>query len=43
VIWVYGVGDDGVMAFNFGIKNLVNLIKIDKDDPTPLKRSDGVK
>ena len=44
VIWVYGVGDDGVMAFtDFGIENLVNLVKIHKDDPTLLKRSDGDK
>jgi hypothetical protein len=34
VIWVYGVGDDGAMAFtDFGIANLINLIKIHKDDP----------
>jgi len=39
VIWVYGVGEDGVMAFtDFGIDNLVDLIKIYKDDPTLLKR-----
>jgi hypothetical protein len=44
VIWVYGVGDDGVMAFtDFGIENLVDLIKIYKDDPTLLKRSEGEK
>ena len=42
VIWVYGVGDDAVMALtDFGIENLNNLIKIYKDDPTLLKRSDG--
>jgi hypothetical protein len=41
VIWVYGVGDDGVMAFtDFGIENLIELIKIYKDDPTLLKRWD---
>jgi hypothetical protein len=41
VIWVYGVGDDGVMAFtDFGIENLIELIKIYKDDPTLLKRGD---
>ena len=29
VIWVYGLGDDGVMAFtDFGIENLVELINI---------------
>ena len=44
VIWVYGVGEDGVMAFtDFGIENLINLIKIHKDDPPLLKRSDGDK
>ncbi len=33
-IWVYGVGEDGVMAFtDFGIENLIELIKIHKDDP----------
>jgi hypothetical protein len=40
IIWVYGVGDDGAMAFtDFGIENLINIIKIHKDDPTLLKRS----
>ena len=44
VIWVYGVGDDGVMAFtDFGVENLIDLIKIHKDHPTPLQRSDGNK
>jgi hypothetical protein len=44
LIWVYGVGDDAVMAFtDFGIENLINLIKIHKDDPTLLKRSEGDK
>ena len=37
VIWVYGVGDDGVMAFtDFGIDNLIELIKIHK--PKVLRR-----
>ena len=41
VIWVYGVGDDGVMAFtDFGIENLIDLIKIHGDDPTLLRRGD---
>ena len=41
VIWVYGIGDEGVMAFtDFGIENLINLIKLHKDDPMLLKRSD---
>jgi hypothetical protein len=44
VIWVYGVGDDAVMAFtDFGIENLIDLIKLYKDDPTLLKRWDGNK
>ena len=38
VIWVYGVEEDGVMAFtDFGIENLTELIKIHKDNPTLLK------
>ena len=42
VIWAYGVGDDGVMAFtDFGIENLIDLIKMHKDNPTLLKRGDG--
>jgi hypothetical protein len=44
VIWVYGVGDDGVMAFtDFGIENLIDLIKIYKEDPILLKRWDSDK
>jgi hypothetical protein len=44
VIWVYGVGEDGVMAFtDFGIENLVDLLKIYKNDPTLLKRWDSDK
>ena len=39
VIWVYGVGEDGILAFtDFGIENLIELIKMHKDDPTLLKR-----
>ena len=39
VIWVYGIGEDGMMAFtDFGIENLINLIKMYKEDPTLLKR-----
>jgi hypothetical protein len=38
LIRVYGVGDDAVMAFtDFGIENLIDLIKIHKNDPTLLK------
>jgi hypothetical protein len=44
VIWVYGVGEHGVMAFtDDGIENLIDLIKMYKEDPTLLKRSDGDK
>jgi hypothetical protein len=39
VIWVYGVGEDGVMAFiDYGMENLAELIKMHKDNPTLLKR-----
>jgi hypothetical protein len=42
VIWVYGIGDDCVMAFtDFGIENLIDLIKIYKDNPTLLKQAYG--
>jgi hypothetical protein len=38
VIWVYGVGEDGVLAFtDFGIESLIELIRMYKDDPTLLK------
>ncbi len=39
VIWVCGIGDDSIMAFTeFGIENLVELIKIHKKDPTLIER-----
>jgi hypothetical protein len=39
VIWVYGIGEDAAAAFtDFGIENLIQLIKIYKDHPTLLKR-----
>jgi hypothetical protein len=39
LIWVYGIGEDGVMSFtDFGIENLIELIKIYKHDPMLLKR-----
>lgn len=32
IIWVYGFGDDSVIAFTpFGIENLQELIKMDRD------------
>ena len=39
LIWVFGVGDDGIMAFtDFGIESLIELIKMYEDNPTLLKR-----
>ncbi|WP_158669855.1 hypothetical protein [Bradyrhizobium guangdongense] len=39
VIWVYGVGEDGVQAFtDFGIDNLIELIKLYKENPELLRR-----
>ena len=36
VIWVYGVGEDGVQAFtDFGIENLIELIRFYKENPWP--------
>lgn len=38
VIWVYGVGEDGIMAFtDFGIETLMGLIKMHKEDPSLLR------
>jgi hypothetical protein len=39
VIWVYGVGEDGILAFtDFGIENLTELVRTYKENPTWLKR-----
>jgi hypothetical protein len=39
VIWVYGVGEDGVKAFtDFGIENLKDLIGFYKENPQLLRR-----
>jgi hypothetical protein len=39
VIWVYGLGDDGVQAFtDFGIENLIELIGLYKKNPELLRR-----
>jgi hypothetical protein len=39
LIWVYGLGDDGVMAFtDFAIETLIGLIEIHKANPDLLKR-----
>lgn len=44
LIWVYGLGDESVMAFtDFGIETLTGLIEIYKADPDLLKRSIGPK
>jgi hypothetical protein len=43
-IWVYGLGDEGVMAFtDFGIDTPVDLIAMHKADPHLLKRSNESK
>jgi hypothetical protein len=40
-LWVYGVGEDGVMAFtDFGIETLMELIRIHKENPHLLRRQD---
>ena len=40
VIWVYGAGEDGILAFTgFGIESLIELINMHKNDPTSLTRS----
>jgi hypothetical protein len=42
LIWVYGPGDDAVIAFtDFGIETLTDIIKIHKANPDRLKRSAG--
>jgi hypothetical protein len=39
VIWVYGVGEDSVMAFtDFGIETLMELIRMYKENPGLLRR-----
>lgn len=39
LIWVFGVGEDGVQAFtDFGIENLIELIKLYKENPALLRR-----
>ncbi len=38
LIWVYGAGDDGVMAFSdFGVETLMELIEIHKENPNLLR------
>ena len=44
LIWVYGPGDESVMAFtDFGIDTLTGIVEIYKADPDLLKRSTGSK
>jgi hypothetical protein len=39
VIWVYGLGDEGVQAFtDFGIENLIELVRLYKQNPELLRR-----
>lgn len=39
VIWVYGIEEDGVMAFtDFGIETLTELIRMHKENPGLLSR-----
>jgi hypothetical protein len=39
VIWVYGVGEDGIQAFtDFGIENLIELVRLHKQNPELLRR-----
>jgi hypothetical protein len=39
LIWIYGVGEDGVMAFtDFGIETLTELIRINKENRKLLSR-----
>lgn len=37
-IWVYGIGEDGVLAFtDFGIETLTDLVAFYRDNPDLLK------
>jgi hypothetical protein len=39
IIWVYGVSEEGILAFtDVGIENLIELIKMYKEDPGLLRR-----
>lgn len=40
-LWVYGVGEDDVMAFtDFGIETLMELIRTHKENPHLLRHQD---
>jgi hypothetical protein len=44
LIRVYGLGDDGIMAFtDFGIETLTGLIQIHRATPHQLEQSSGAK
>ncbi|CCD87204.1 conserved protein of unknown function [Bradyrhizobium sp. ORS 285] len=39
VVWVYGVGEDGVQAFtNAGVENLIEQVRMHKENSGLLKR-----
>jgi hypothetical protein len=39
LIWVYGLGEDGVQAStDFGIENLIELVRFYKENPKLLTR-----
>ncbi len=39
LIWVQGIGEDGVMAFtDFGIEDLIELVRFYKQNPRLLRR-----
>ena len=43
LIWVYGPGDESVMAFtDFGIETLTDIVEIYKANPTLLKRANDL-
>lgn len=38
LIWVYGIGEDGVMAFtDFGIETLMELVRMQREDAKLLR------
>lgn len=43
LIWVYGVGEDGVQAFtDFGIENLIELVRFYKENPNCSRAGSGI-
>lgn len=42
LIWVYGVGEDGVQAFtDFGIENLIELVRLQRKTPSCSRAGNG--